>query len=170
MRNWHGPWEGQGVNPLTKAKGADTPIAMQHASELAECRGCLCLASRSAARGITAVYDRRLRPHGLRVTQFTILTMLMLRGATPVGALAKALGMDRTTLTRNAALLAAKGWIASAEEGGDARARILSVTSAGQALVGQAFPAWREAQESVANAFGPTGVAALRRLAGTRMP
>jgi DNA-binding MarR family transcriptional regulator len=143
---------------------------MEHASDLAECRNCLCLASRSAARGITAVYDRRLRPHGLRATQFTLLTMLMLRGATPVGALAKSLGMDRTTLTRNAALLAAKGWVAAEPHGGDARSHVLSVTAAGQALVRQALPAWRQAQASVANAFGRTGVVALRRLAGTRVP
>ena len=143
---------------------------MEQASNLAECRDCLCLASRSAARGITAVYDRRLRPHGVRVTQFTILAMLMLRGATPVGALAKSLGMDRTTLTRNAALLAAKGWVAAASGDREARSHILAATSAGQALVRKAFPAWREAQRTVADAFGPTCVAALRRLAGTRMP
>ena len=145
-------------------------MIMERSSGIAECRDCLCLASRSAARGITAVYDRRLRPHGVRVTQFTILAMLMLRGATPVGALAKSLGMDRTTLTRNAALLAAKGWVTVAPHGGDARSHILSVTSVGRALVRKAFPAWRETQESVANAFGQTGVAALRRLSGTRMP
>jgi DNA-binding MarR family transcriptional regulator len=143
---------------------------MERSSDIAACRDCLCLASRSAARGITAVYDRRLRPHGLRVTQFTILATLMLRGATPVGALAKSLGMDRTTLTRNAALLAAKGWVAAVPHDGDARSHFLSVTSAGQVLARKAFPAWRDAQESVANAFGPTAVAALRRLAGTRMP
>jgi DNA-binding MarR family transcriptional regulator len=155
---------------LTKSDSAYTHIGVGRSSDLAECRGCLCLASRSAARRITAVYDRRLRPYGVRATQFTILTMLMLRGATPVGALAKTLGMDRTTLTRNTALLAQKGWVTDAPDSEDARSHILSVTPVGQALVRRALPAWREGQESVANAFGPTGVAALRKLAGTRMP
>ncbi len=135
-----------------------------------ECRDCLCLAARSAARAITAVFERRMRPHGVRATQFTILTNLILRGPTPVGALAKALGMDRTTMTRNAALLAVKGWVAAVAHGEDARAHILSITPAGEELARQAFPAWREAQKSVAEAFGPTGVSALHRLAGTRMP
>jgi DNA-binding MarR family transcriptional regulator len=137
---------------------------------IAECRDCLCLASRSAARGVTTVYDRRLRPHGVRATQFSILTMLILRGPTPVGALARSLGMDRTTLTRNAALLQAKGWITAKPHGEDGRSHVLSVTSAGRRLAQEALPAWRAAQESVANAFGPRGVAALHRLAGTRMP
>jgi DNA-binding MarR family transcriptional regulator len=141
---------------------------MTEASDFAECRNCLCMASRSAARGITAVFDRRLRPHGVRATQFTILTTLMLRGATPVGALANFLGMDRTTLTRNAAVLAARGWVAAAPHGEDARSHVLKVTSSGQAKAREALPAWRKAQESVSNAFGARGVAALRRLAGTR--
>jgi DNA-binding MarR family transcriptional regulator len=142
---------------------------MERATDLAECSNCLCLAARSAARRITAVYDRELRPHGLRATQFTILTMLMMRGQTTVGALAKSLGMDRTTLTRNAALIAAKGWIAVKADGGDARLHVLSITPAGQALARDAFPAWRRAQERVSTAFGSVGVAALHRLSDARM-
>lgn len=142
---------------------------MDHPPGLAECRHCLCLASRRAARAITAAYDRRLRAHGLRATQFTLLTMLMLRGATPVGLLAKALGMDRTTLTRNAALLAANGWVVAEPHGADARSHMLSVTAAGRARVEEALPAWREAQESAEQASGPEGAAALRQLAAMRL-
>jgi DNA-binding MarR family transcriptional regulator len=139
-------------------------------NEISDCQNCLCFASRRAARGITAVFDRHLRPHGVRGTQFTILVNLMLRGGTPITALAKALGMERTTLTRNVALLAAKGWAESQADDGDARTHIVSITDQGRAVVLEALPAWREAQASVANAFGPTGVAALQRLAGTAMP
>ena len=74
---------------------------------LIECADCLCLASRRAARRITRVYDRELRPYGLRVTQFTVLVMLSLRGALTISELAKALGAERTTLTRNLALIEA---------------------------------------------------------------
>ena len=76
----------------------------------------------------------------------------MLRGPTPVGVLARLLGKDRTTLTRNAALLQEKGWITAEQHGEDGRSHVLSVTSAGQALAREALPAWRGAQEStVAN-------------------
>jgi DNA-binding MarR family transcriptional regulator len=139
-------------------------------NELSDCPNCLCLASRRAARGITAVFDRHLRPHGVRGTQFTILVNLMLRGGTPITALAKALGMERTTLTRNLALLAAKGWAESRPHDTDARAHVVSITDQGRAVVLEALPAWRKAQASVAEVFGPTGVAALQRLAGTAMP
>ena len=150
--------------------GVDTHFIVRNASELADCRNCLCLASRKAARKITAFYDRRLRSHGVRVTQFTILAMLMLRGATPLTVLAKSLGMDRTTLTRNVALLEARGWARIDADDADARSHVISVTGAGEKVVQAALPAWREAQAKVAEAFGPTGMDALHRLARTEIP
>jgi DNA-binding MarR family transcriptional regulator len=138
--------------------------------EFSACQSCLCMASRRAARGITAVFDRHLRPHGLRSTQFTILVMAMLRGGAAISDLAKGLGMDRTTLTRNVALLEANGWAQSQPDDKDARVHAVSVTDKGRALALAALPAWRTAQDSVADAFGPMGVAALQYLAGTAMP
>lgn len=140
---------------------------MTDATFLAECRSCLCLASRSAARRVTAVYDRHLRTHGLRSTQFSILSNLAVRGPTLITALAGFLGMDRTTLTRNLALLESNGWVDVRPEAGDARTRLVSVTRSGLALARKALPAWRAAQHEVAGAFGPAGVAALHKLANT---
>jgi DNA-binding MarR family transcriptional regulator len=137
--------------------------------DLAACMHCLCFASRQAARAITSVYDRRMRPHGIRATQFTILTNLMLRGAIALGALAKALGMERTTLTRNLALLEGRGLVAIRPGETDSRARVIAVTEAGRALVHDAFPDWRKAQQQASAAFGQAGVAALHKLAGTAL-
>jgi DNA-binding MarR family transcriptional regulator len=142
---------------------------MNDRESFSDCRNCLCLSSRSAARGITAVYDRHLRPHGLRITQFTILAMLVLRGATPISALAKSLGMDRTTLTRNLALLEANGWAQIRRDEDDARTHLVSVTVEGRAIARKALPAWRKAQERVAAAFDAANVAALHRLANMHM-
>ncbi|MFZ3177301.1 MAG: MarR family winged helix-turn-helix transcriptional regulator [Methylovirgula sp.] len=142
---------------------------MNDMAAFSDCRSCLCLASRSAARGVTTVYDRHLRPHGLRITQFTILATLALRGATPITALAKSLGMDRTTLTRNLSLLEVNGWAQTRNDEDDARTHLVSVTAKGRAIAHNALPAWRRAQEAVAAAFGAVGVATLRRLANTRM-
>jgi DNA-binding MarR family transcriptional regulator len=134
-----------------------------------DCRDCLCQASRSAARSVTTVYDQYLRPHGLRITQFTILSNLILRGATSMTTLAKFLGVDRTTLTRNIALLAENGWVRTKLDDDDARLHLVTITDQGRAVAQRALPAWREAQSNVAAAFGATGVAALHRLANTKM-
>lgn len=135
--------------------------------ELADCRDCLCLASRRAARAITQVYDRHMRAHGLRATQFTILTTLLLMGGASIGVLAKFLGMDRTTLTRNLALLEDKGWVRTRTDDADARSHIVATTRAGEKLVREALPDWRKAQENVTETIGPAGVAGLNRLAKT---
>ena len=135
--------------------------------DLLECRDCLCLASRKAARAITQVYERHLRGHGLRATQFTILTTLMVMGEAPVGTLAKFLGMDRTTLTRNLALLEDKGWIRTRTDDTDTRIHLLTATRAGEKLVRDALPSWRKAQAKVTQMIGPASVAGLNRLAGT---
>ncbi|HET7084892.1 MAG TPA: MarR family winged helix-turn-helix transcriptional regulator [Rhizomicrobium sp.] len=138
---------------------------MNRNQDIADCQNCLCLASRSAARAITSVYEREMRPYGIRGTQFTLLTALMLMGETPIGELAAFLSMDRTTLTRNIALLEAKDWAKTRTGDADARSHVVSVTGAGEKMVRKALPAWRAAQAKVADAIGAAGVAAMHRLA-----
>src|SRR3954463_3473818 len=100
--------------------GLDTCIYTQIMKQLGEtdttdymaAAGCFCLAARQAARKITRLYDSYMQQAGIRVTQFTILSQLMLRGEMPIGKLAGILGMERTTLTRNLAPLEQQNWIA----------------------------------------------------------
>ncbi len=132
--------------------------------DLLQCRDCLCLASRRAARALTRAFDRQLRPHGIRTTQFSALTMLLLRGPLTIGELAESLGVERTTLTRNLALLEKKGWV-DIRAGDDARSRVVAATKKGRATVNAALPAWRKAQQAAAAAIGRDGVDALRALA-----
>ena len=131
---------------------------------LSECAQCLCLASRRAARTITRGFDRHLRPHGLRATQFSLLAVLELGGQRSIGDLADTLGADRTTLTRNLALIEEQGLI-RIRPGEDPRARIVAITSKGKSLLTRAFPAWREAQSALGAAIGSTAADSLRRLA-----
>lgn len=115
---------------------------------LSACRACHCLAARRHARAITRLFEGRLRPHGLRATQFSVLAALALKGPTPVTELAQTLGLERTTLTRIGALLERNGWVSTARSD-DARARPLRLTAAGRRKLEGAFPAWKEAQDLV---------------------
>jgi len=131
---------------------------------LIECGDCLCLASRRAARALTRAFDRQLRPHGIRATQFSILTALLVRGSLPIGELAEFLGVERTTLTRNLALVEGEGWVAI-RPGDDARSRMVAVTRKGRAVVTSALSAWRKAQQAASGTIGQSGVDALHVLA-----
>src|SRR6478609_4024501 len=124
---------------------------------------CFCLASRQAARKITRLYDRAMQESGIRVTQFTILSQLMLRGEMPIGKLAGILGMERTTLTRNLTLLEERKWI-SIKPGDDPRARIIAITAQGRGIVRRGFPYWSKAQAHVGKLLGADGQAALNVL------
>jgi DNA-binding MarR family transcriptional regulator len=126
--------------------------------------GCFCLASRQAARKITRLYDSVMQKSGMRSTQFTILSQLMLRGELPIGRLASLLGMERTTLTRNLTPLEQRKWI-SIKAGDDPRARMLAITAQGRAAVRRGFPFWSQAQDEVGKLLGAEGQSALKILA-----
>lgn len=116
--------------------------------DLSPTRHCHCLAARREARELTRFYEEKLRPHGLRATQFSVLAALALKGPTPITALADVLGLERTTLTRRADVMQRDGWIEDAPSD-DARMRPLRLTDEGRRKVESAFPAWREAQDAV---------------------
>ena len=125
--------------------------------------GCFCLASRQAARKITRLYDSYMQESGIRITQFTILSQLMLRGDMPIGKLAGILGMERTTLTRNLTPLEQQKWI-SIKAGEDPRARMIGITGQGRSVVRRSFPFWSKAQAHVGKLLGADGQAALKLL------
>ena len=134
--------------------------------DVRECLDCLCLASRRASRAITRAFDRELRPHGIRGTQFSILTMLMGYGPTTIGDLAEALGIERTTLTRNLSVVEDRGWVKVGVGDTDGRSRVVTATPKGRRAVSAAMPAWRRAQAAAGVAIGPSGLAALHALSG----
>lgn len=132
--------------------------------DLSATRGCHCLAARKRARALTRLYEEKLRPHGLRATQFSILAALALKGRTPIGELADVLGLERTTLTRSAGVLEREGWVETAPSE-DARERPLDLTPAGLRTLRRAYPAWKEAQEMVER-----GREAPRNVPATKLP
>lgn len=122
--------------------------------EYYETKDCYCLEARRQARTITRLYEEKLRPHGLRATQFSVLATLKLKGPTPVTELADFLVLERTTMTRSAAVMAKKGWIEPATTD-DARVRAWQLTSQGHQKLAEAFPAWKSVQDVLSSA-GPT--------------
>jgi DNA-binding MarR family transcriptional regulator len=122
---------------------------MDDDGEFRDCAHCVCAGVRRAARVVTRPFERHMRGSGLRGTQFSILAALINGGPVPVGRLARRLGVERTTLTRNLAPLAREGWIEISGQG-DARVRRVAITPRGRATARRALPAWRAAQATVA--------------------
>ena len=116
---------------------------------------CTCLRLRQAARQVTRLYDRRLEPAGLRITQFPVLALLRADGPAPLGQLAERLVTDRTTLTRNLRPMEQAGLIETRADPEDRRRRLLVITKQGRAVLRRAAPLWRAAQDELATLLGP---------------
>lgn len=122
---------------------------------------CTCFRLRRASRQLSQIYDSHLAPAGLSLNAYSILR----RAPQPrqLGELADALGMDRTTLTRNLKPLLAAGWLQE-YRGDDARQRLIGITPAGKACLRRARPLWQRAQDQVEAAFGRAPTARLNAL------
>ncbi len=133
---------------------ASTQIVQQRAGKLTqEGPSCTCFNLRKAARAITQFYDEAMRETGLRVTQLSLLTVVMARQPMTVTRLARASVTDRTTLTRNLQLLEKQGLI-RLEAGIDRRERTVTLTDRGREALAGAYPKWKEAQAKVAQRVG----------------
>jgi DNA-binding MarR family transcriptional regulator len=110
---------------------------------------CYCGSIRQASRIVTQMYDRALKPSGLKITQFGILRLLTAYPGLTTGAMAEALVMDSTTLTRTLKIIQDSKWIESVP-GEDRRERRWSVTEAGKERLEQAVPLWKNAQKEFA--------------------
>ena len=119
-------------------------------SEFNACIDCACLAARKQAQLLTRAFDERLRPYGLTINQFSMLTTLILGGPMPLTALSDRLGIDRTTMTRNLALGERNGLVRTIPDD-DRRTRMIEIAPRGRDLAERALLAWREAQAAFAN-------------------
>ena len=121
---------------------------------------CICATTRMAARSLTRVYDRALEPAGIRTSQFSILARLLEEGPLSVTHLAGRLAMDRTTLARDLRPLERRGLV-SVSVGADRRVRMAELTAAGNRLVDEVRPLWKQVQRDVRSQLGADRVARL---------
>lgn len=142
---------------------------MSTTPELIDTAQCLCLASRRASRAITRAFDRELRGHGLRATQFTLLATLSLKGGQTIGELAEFIVADRTTMTRNVALAADKGLVEVRRHNSDARVRVVTITTQGSDTLAAALTSWGKVQAGLTKALGSDAADGLRYLANSSL-
>jgi DNA-binding MarR family transcriptional regulator len=80
-----------------------------------------------------------------------------------MGLMADALGMERTTLTRNLRPLEKAGWLRVARDAADGRARIVLLTRAGEHTIEKASPLWEQGQKRVRALLGKGQADELRK-------
>ena len=133
------------------------------AAPVAAPRGCTNLKLRQLSRRVTRHYDAIVSATGLKNTQYSLLSHVVVLGPIQLSALAAKMQLDPSTLTRNLQPLIAQSWLAL-EPGDDARSRRVVATPAGQALRSEAQRAWKRAQLSLNEKLGDERVARLHAL------
>lgn len=115
--------------------------------------GCACATIRRTARLVTQLYSREMGSI-LEPTQFSMLSALSRRSGTSQAGLGRALGLDKTTMSRNLRLLHKKGWI-EVVPSHDSRQRGYRLTASGNKMLAAATPGWMRAQASLRAGLKP---------------
>jgi DNA-binding MarR family transcriptional regulator len=126
-------------------------------------RGCTNLKLRQLTRTVSRGYDAVVGATGLKNTQYSLLSHVVLLGPIRPSELAARMKLDASTLTRNLQPLAAQGLV-EIGAGGDARSRLVAATPAGRAKRIEAQRAWKQAQLALNATLGAARVARLHAL------
>ena len=121
-------------------------------------RLCLSLNLRRTERLVTRHYDAALAAVGLTAVQFPILAVIATIDTPTFRHLAEELELDRSTLSRNLALLEREGLVEIGPSAGRRPGR-LSLTRKGRVALRQGYDRWREAHEALAALVSPDAVA-----------
>jgi DNA-binding MarR family transcriptional regulator len=125
-------------------------------TEIAENTSAACLSTRirQLSRIITRVYDDAMRPLGITVSQFTLLTQLAQQDGITAVEIGHSLDIEKSTLSRNLKRLLKDGHITMDPPAGR-RGRGLHLTPKGAQAIQQGYPVWREAQARTIGVMGP---------------
>jgi len=127
-----------------------------------------CYANRvtAAANWLSKIYDEALSSAGIVVSQMKLLiaTALFGEGGAPMGAIAKVLEMDPTTMARRLQPLEVAGLVRVARSPEDARVRHVVLTRAGERKLEEVLPLWERAQNIVRTRIGEKRANDLRRM------
>jgi len=114
---------------------------------------CVCGTLRMVTRAVTQIYDDAMRPCGLRVTQYGLLSRIERRGPISAGQLVGSLIADQTTLARALKVLEKDGLIRRVPQA-DQRVKLIELTDKGRKRLAQARRLWSQAQARMVGLIG----------------
>jgi DNA-binding MarR family transcriptional regulator len=107
---------------------------------------CLGYQTRKLARAVTRLYNDRLRPLGLNLTEMNLLAAIAAQGSVQPARLGRAMALEKSTLSRNSSRLVERGWV-EVRDHPDGRGVLLTVTARGNEMLLRAVPVWKQAQQ-----------------------
>lgn len=114
---------------------------------------CITLCLRKANRVLTNIYDQSLSKHGIKITQFSILSAVNYMGEATNRTLQDALILDQTTLSRGLKPLLRDNYL-EIRTGEDRRQKHLRLTAEGKKLFKAAETSWSKTQQQLKDLLG----------------
>jgi len=111
---------------------------------------------RRLERVLTRIYDDAIRDQGLTGSQVELLAAVQLSGPTTSAAVGRLLQLEKSTVSRNLARLAAAGLV-DASDG-------LRITPRGGAAIAACHRGWQAAQREARNVLDPAAARLIARL------
>ena len=114
---------------------------------------CICIRLRRVAQKITDFYDETLRPAGISVNQYSLLSNISRMEGCGTGELAQKVKLEKSTLVRTLQPLLRDGLITDKSSEGNRRRQIY-LTPHGQDVLKKAIPLWDKAQRDIVSKLG----------------
>ena len=125
-----------------------------HLNYLMPADPCICISTRKAANALTNLYDEALEKSGIKVTQYSLLKTIDRSSEITINELSKQTKLNRTTLTRNLAVLESDELIELISDPEDLRKSIVRLTKSGEKTLKKAQTSWEEVQKKAKKVLG----------------
>ena len=113
-----------------------------------ESNPCFCVSVRGLANRLTQLYDDRMAPFDLRVTQYSVMKKIVDKPNSTISEIAQMCDLDRTTLTRSLRILERDGWLEFVKAK-DQREKRLQIKATKTSDFDRAQRAWQQVQREL---------------------
>lgn len=124
---------------------------------------CHCITIRRASKAVTDFYDEQLRACGVTINQYALLRSVERLENASVSDIARAMGLERSTVVRTVRPLLVSGLIEDDSASGARKCR-LNLTPTGKNVLAAAGPLWDEAQRELERKLGKEQMASFYSL------
>lgn len=115
---------------------------------------CACANLRTVSGSLTQLYNKLLKPTGLKITQYYMLGNIYTSPDISISKLGEIMQLDQTTVTRNLNILKESGLVQINRAGYDSRTKVISITDLGYEKLNNATPIWNEVQDRIEGSIG----------------
>ncbi|MCB1171914.1 MAG: winged helix-turn-helix transcriptional regulator [Leptospiraceae bacterium] len=125
---------------------------------------CTFFNTRKSSRILSRLYDRAFTRAGIKGTQFSLLATVCYYNGQTITSIAHQAIIDRTTLSRNLAVLEKQGLIIVRDSEDPGNQKKVEITHAGEAVLEKSLEVWQEIHETIQDRMGPQNWRQLIRL------